>query len=141
MEVTGRYDAGDWWQQMITVAYEQARGLRLRHPKDDGFSASAAKAISAGVTRVYGAWAEESVRSGWLDATGWHIRKATPCKSLRITWKDGKTHVEVNLWPRGVGRTLVQVEHSKLGSFGGRLAFQGVLGRRPGTTPRVPRIR
>ncbi|MBL9139682.1 MAG: hypothetical protein JNK85_27685 [Verrucomicrobiales bacterium] len=128
MEVIGRYEAGEWWQQMITVAYEQARGLRLRHPKDDGFSASASKAINAGVTRVYGAWTEDSMRCGWLDATGWHIRKATPCKSLRATWKDGKTHVEVHLWPRGVGRTLVQVEHSKLVSFDDVSRFKAFWG-------------
>lgn len=127
--VVGRHEAGGWWQEMITVAYERARGLRQRHQRDDGFSAQASKIIRAGVTRVYAAWVEDELRSGWLDATGWHIRKATPCKSLRTTWRDGRTHVDVYLWPRGIGKTLVQVDHSKVGSVddAGRLkAFWGV---------------
>jgi hypothetical protein len=115
--VVARHQPGSWWQQMIAVAYEQARGLRERHQKDDGFVANASKTIRAGVTRVYSAWADDEIRSGWLDAAGWHIRKATPCKSLRITWMDGHTHLDVCLWPRGEGVTLVQVQHSKLANF------------------------
>lgn len=114
--VVSRHERGGWWQQMITVAYERARGLRERHQKDDGFSATASKIIKAGVTRVFGAWTEDGARAPWLDATGWHVRKSTPYRSLRITWTDGKTHLDVYFWPRGLGKTLVQIEHSKLGS-------------------------
>jgi uncharacterized protein YndB with AHSA1/START domain len=109
-----RHGPGDWWQQMISTAYEQARSLRERHQGEEGFAANASKVIKAGVTRVYEAWTQDDLRAGWLDCSGWHVRKATPCKSLRITWKDGRTHLEVALWPRGVGKTLIQVEHNRL---------------------------
>jgi uncharacterized protein YndB with AHSA1/START domain len=112
--VIARHGPGTWWQQLIATAYEQARTLRERHKGEDGFAANASKLIKAGVTRVYAAWTEEERRASWLDASGWHVRKATPCKSLRVTWKDGRTHLEVALYPRGEGRTLVQVEHNKL---------------------------
>ena len=115
--IIARHESGGWWQQMIAEAYEHARSLRERHQREDGLAARTSKLIRAGVTRVFAAWAEDDLRIGWLDATGWNLRKAIPCKSLRITWKDGHTHVDVHLWPRGEGRTLLQLEHSKLESL------------------------
>lgn len=117
VDVIARQGVGEWWQQMITVAYEQARGIRTRHHKDDGFSANASKTVLAGVTRLFDAWVDDEQRAQWLDTSGWHIRKSTPYKNLRATWVDGRTQIEMHLWPRGEGRTLVQIEHSKLGSL------------------------
>ncbi len=109
-------EKSEWWQQMITVAYEQARGLREKHQRDDGFSANAGKTIQAGIMRLFAAWTNDEIRSTWLDSTGWNLRKIIPYKSLRITWKDGHSHVEVFFWPRTESKTLVQIQHSKLGS-------------------------
>lgn len=114
--VVARRESSEWWQQMITVAYEQARGLREKHQKDDGFAANAGKTIQAGVMRLFAAWTNDDIRPAWLDATGWNLRKVTPYKSLRITWTDGRTHVDVYFWPRTESKTLVQIQHSKLGS-------------------------
>lgn len=111
------HDVNEWWRQMVAVAYEQARGLRERHQREDGFAATASKSFKAGVTRVYAAWTEDEVRSAWLDSSGWHIRKSVLYKNLKITWKDGHTHLEIHMYPRGEGRTLVQVEHSKLSNL------------------------
>ena len=36
-----------WWQQMITVEYEKARGLRKQHEMPDGFQISKSKTIAA----------------------------------------------------------------------------------------------
>jgi len=36
--VAGRFGIGPWWQQMVTVGYEQARGLRQVNQKVDGYS-------------------------------------------------------------------------------------------------------
>lgn len=117
ISAVAQHESSVWWQQMIAAAYEQARSLRERHQREDGFAANASKLVKAGVTRVYAAWAEEELRSGWLDSSGCHIRKAVPCKSLRMTWKDGRTHLEVHLYPRGIGRALIQVEHSRLATL------------------------
>jgi hypothetical protein len=53
-----------WWCQMITVGYEQARGLRVKHQKADGFAASASKTIEAPVEKLFDAWNEEASRRG-----------------------------------------------------------------------------
>jgi hypothetical protein len=123
--VVAGQESGGWWQQAITVAYEQARSIRTKHPKDDGFSANASKTIRAGVTRVFAAWVEDPVRAGWLDTTGWHIRKSIPYRTLRVTWTDGRTHLDIHFWPRGEGRTLIQIDHSRLGTVEDVQRFRG----------------
>jgi hypothetical protein len=42
------------------------------------------------------------------------IRKATPEKSMRITWSDGKTRVSVNFYAKGEAKSQVALEHEKL---------------------------
>ena len=42
------------------------------------------------------------------------IRKATKPKSLRITWCDGRTNVDVNLFPKGEAKSYVSLQHTKL---------------------------
>ena len=45
---------GPWWRQMITVAYEQERGLREKHQTPEGFQISVSKTIAAPVGTVFG---------------------------------------------------------------------------------------
>ncbi len=103
-----------WWAQMVTVGYEQAHGLRQKHEKPDGYEISGSKTIEVPVIKAFAAWEDEKLRRKWLKDTGFTIRKATPHKSMRITWVDGKTSVEVNLYSKGVGKSQVAVQHSKL---------------------------
>ncbi|HTK73731.1 MAG TPA: hypothetical protein VL371_00645 [Gemmataceae bacterium] len=108
-----------WWSQMITVGYEQARGLRVKHQKCDGeYSASASKTLAVPVSALFAAWYDPKLRSKWLaDAKRLTIRKATENKSLRITWPDG-TNVDVNLFAKGPAKSQVAVEHGKLARVG-----------------------
>lgn len=111
-------DCGDWWSQMVTVGYEQARGLRVKHQKcDGGFSASASKTIGVPVGALFDAWNNPKVLAKWLpDGKTLVIRKTTPNKSLRITWIDGTTNVDVNLVAKGDAKSQVAIEHQKLAS-------------------------
>jgi len=112
------HGVGPWWQQMVTVTYEQARGLRAKHQKPGGFQISVSRTLAASVSKVFKAWQDENTRKLWLlvPATGspLTIRKATTNKSMRITWTDGKTSVEVLFSPKGTGKSQVVVQHSKL---------------------------
>ena len=38
--LAGKNGLGPWWRQMVAVAYEQAKGLRDKHEKPDGFEIS-----------------------------------------------------------------------------------------------------
>lgn len=101
-----------WWQQQITVGYEQSRGLRARHEMTDGYQIGRSRTIAAPAAAVYAAWAGETSRAHWLPDAAVAIRKATPPKSLRLTWPDG-TIVSVTLGDKG-DRTTVTVQHNKL---------------------------
>lgn len=115
-----------WWRQMVTVGYEQARGLREKHQKPDGWSISVSRTIGVPVGDLFKAFKDTRTRRRWLDlaapgagAAGGAdivIRKATLNKSLRITWADGATHVEVNLSRKGPGKSQVALQHDKLSS-------------------------
>ena len=109
---------GPWWRQMITVAYEQERGLREKHQTPEGFQISTSKTITAPVGAVFGAWASEEAREKWLKAARFNVRRATPGKSLRITWGDGTSSVDVNFYARGPEKSRVVVDHKRLASAG-----------------------
>ncbi|HKZ73986.1 MAG TPA: hypothetical protein VJ011_07975 [Steroidobacteraceae bacterium] len=78
-----------WWQQMVTVAYEQARGLRQLHEKPGGFEVSANRTIPVPIARTFEAWTDERLRSRWLDDASLvvHTGRLRPSKtqSLRRT--------------------------------------------------------
>ncbi|MFB3922125.1 MAG: SRPBCC domain-containing protein [Terriglobia bacterium] len=103
-----------WWSQMVTVGYEQARGLRQKHQKPEGFEISSSRTLDVPAAKAFAAWLDESVRRRWLKNFAFTVRKATPHKSLRITWVDGKTSVSVNFYPKGDGKCQVAAQHSKL---------------------------
>jgi hypothetical protein len=109
-----RHNVGPWWRQSITVAYEQERGLRLKHEKPEGFQISRSKTVNAPLVSLYEAWSNEKLRQGWLADPGFTARKATSGKSMRITWVDGTTSVEVNFYDKGGEKAQVTVQHSKL---------------------------
>ena len=105
---------GPWWRQMVTVAYEQERGLRAKHQTPEGFQISVSKTIAAPVAAVFAAWADEEARAKWLSAAGLPIRRATPGRSMRITWGDGTSSVDVNFHARGPERSQVVVDQKRL---------------------------
>jgi hypothetical protein len=108
-----KHKIADWWCQMVTVGFEQASGRRVKHEKPDGFEISISKTIAAPVAQAFEAWKDATVRERWLPAAPLSIRKATPHKSIRITWADG-THVSVNFWPKGPLKCQVVPQHAKL---------------------------
>lgn len=113
--VNQKFGIGAWWQQMVTVGYEQAKGLRDKHQKTNGYSVSATKTIAVPVEDAFAAFNNPRTRKKWL-AEPITIRKATPAKSLRITWGDGPSSVDVGLYPKGEAKCQVALQHEKLGS-------------------------
>src|SRR5262245_32820076 len=103
-----------WWSQMVAVGYERERGLREKHERPDGYQVSRSKTLAVGVPEAYRAWEDRRQRKRWLADADFTVRKATPNRSLRITWVDGATAVEVMFYPKGEGKCQVTVQHSKL---------------------------
>jgi uncharacterized protein YndB with AHSA1/START domain len=101
-----------WWSQMVTVGYEQERGLREKHQKPAGYQISVSRTLSATATLLDRAWQDPRTRKRWLSDPI-EIRTSVPKKHIRATWKDKKTSIEVNFYPKG-DRYQVTVQHSKL---------------------------
>jgi uncharacterized protein YndB with AHSA1/START domain len=111
-----QYGLGPWWEQMVTVSYEQARGLRKPHEKPEGYEIAKSKTFAAPLAAVYDAWNDKEKRRLWLKDAGFEIRKATPEKSLRFTWVDDATQVVADFYSQGKSKCQVAVQHSKLPS-------------------------
>ena len=112
--LSSKHTVGPWWQQMVTVNYEQQSGMRQNHERPEGFQISVSRTVDATVGKLYKSFATESARDTWLNEAGLVVRKATSNKSMRVTWKDGKTSLEINFYPRETGKSQVVVQHSKL---------------------------
>lgn len=112
--LNSKHDVGPWWQQMVTVTYEQARGLRQKHEKPSGYEISVSRTVNAPLASVYKKVANEKTRSLWLSEGGVTIKKSTLNKSMRMTWKDGKTSLQISFLGKGDGKSQVVVQHSKL---------------------------
>lgn len=111
--VDTRFGGGPWWSQMVTVGYEQLRGLRAPHQKPGGFEISRSKTIAAPVGRVYRAWQSAAARRRWLADPGIDVSTARANTSLRFAWVDGTSRAEARFADKG-GRTTVTVQHLKL---------------------------
>ena len=91
-----KHGVGPWWQQMMAVTYEEARGLRERHQKPAGFQISVSRTIKAPVSKLYNAFANDKARNAWLPEKGLAVRTATANKSMRVTWNDVKTSLDIS---------------------------------------------
>jgi len=99
---------------MVAVTYEQQRGLRDQHEKPEGFEISISRTVGASLAQLYQSFHNEKKRSDWLPEAGLTARTATLDKSMRFTWKDGKTILAIAFSAKGDNKSQVVVQHSKL---------------------------
>jgi len=107
-----KHDVRSWWQQMVAVTYEQARGLREVGEKPGGFEISVSRTIEAPVSKAFKAWVDEKTRKQWLPLD-FTVRKSTANKTLRITWSDD-TDVAAAFYPKDKSKCQVVAQHSRL---------------------------
>ena len=112
--VYDKFGVPGWWAQMVTVGYEQARGLRSLNQKADGFVANASKTYATNLERLYTAWHDPRLREFWLPGAPLEVRRSTDGKSMRVTWTLGNSSVDVNFYAKGPAKSMVQVQHTKL---------------------------
>ena len=109
-----KFGVPGWWAQAVTVGYERIRGLRAIGQRRSGsYEASKSKTVAAPVEQLFAAFADERSRERWMPGVKLTVRKATPSKSLRITWDDG-TSVEALFYSKGPGKSVVTLAHTKL---------------------------
>jgi len=112
--VHGTFKVPDWWAQTVTVGYERIKGLREIGQRRSGeFEANRSKTFAVPMPQLYQAFASARGRKRWLPGVKVTVRKATPERSIRITWDDD-TSVEVWFVTKGASKSTAQVQHRKL---------------------------
>jgi hypothetical protein len=109
-----QHAVGAWWRQMVTVAYEQARGLRARHETPTGYQVSASRTLAVPAAQVFRAWRDSRARARWLSGVELALRTSAPDKRLRFHVPADQSIVEVYLTAKGDLKTQVAIQHSRL---------------------------
>jgi hypothetical protein len=112
--VREKYKVPDWWTQTVTVGYERIKGLRdIGQRRGGSYEASRSKTIAVPVAKLFRAFSDARVRRKWLPGVKLTVRKATPDRSVRLTWDD-ETSVDVWLTAKGKEKSAAAVTHKKL---------------------------
>ncbi|MES1174863.1 MAG: hypothetical protein ABUL62_11100 [Myxococcales bacterium] len=109
-----RHGVGPWWQQMVTVAYEQARGKNGNQAADDGFQVDVVKTLELPLAKLYRFWSEPAERNKWLADDRFSIHKATASKSIRARWGRGVSRIDVDFCEKGPSKSQVTVQHNRI---------------------------
>jgi hypothetical protein len=112
--LSSKHGVPPWWSQMVTVTYEQAKGLREKHEKPEGYQISVSRTVATPLATLYKSFANEKTRKSWLEEEGLTVRKATPNKTMRVTWKDEKTGLDIYFSSKDSRKSQVVVQHNKL---------------------------
>src|SRR5690554_3084263 len=107
------HNVDGWWAQGITVAYEQARGMRMPGQQPDGtFSTSSSKSLRGTRSEVL-----DLVVDAYTATSGKVPASVNPdAKHPTARWKlDDETSVLATVSPGTAGKSRVALTHSKLG--------------------------
>ena len=127
--------ASPWWQQMVTVSYEHARGLRtVGQTAATGFEVGVQQTLPATPRQAWQLVVKRPGRDVWLgpvtqfrlrkgaayvtsDGTFGEVRSVTPGEYLRLTWQAAErqkpTTLQIRVMPRRTGTSL-HLHHEKL---------------------------
>jgi hypothetical protein len=108
------HDVPSWWAQSVTIWYERARGMRLKHQQADGFTIYASKTIGVPVDVLFDAFVNPRSRRKWLNDGTMSLRSSQPGHTARFDWGDGATRVSVSFEDKGAAKATVAVAHERL---------------------------
>lgn len=104
-----------WWAQHLTVAYEQARGMRAPGQRSDGtYSVSASKTVNVPVDTLFEAFHDAGTRESWLGEFDLDIRTVRPSKSVTARWEDSSTRLTVSFEAKDAGKSQVALAHERI---------------------------
>ncbi len=104
-----------WWCQLLTVGYQQDRGLRQKHQRGSRFEVDRSKTVTAPLDAVWDAFHDPGTRGRWMPGAAFAIGKSTPRRILHLDWPD-RTHAIVT-FSEHAGRTKVVVSHERIASL------------------------
>ena len=136
------YGVPGWYCQGIVVAYERARGKRVMNQRCDGaFEVSVSKVIAAATPALVKAFTDAKKRKRWSVDADAELAKALeaglkdpkskgfitrPDGQARFRFKCGDTTVQLNLYPKGPGKTSIVAQQMKLRDAGDVERYRGL---------------
>jgi len=102
-----------WWCQMVTVEYELARGLRVRHQTATGYSVSASKTIATTLGALYTATSNAAKRKQWFPKGEFELSSQTKDKYFRGSW-NGAARLELGFYAKEGGKAQIAIQINKL---------------------------
>lgn len=106
-----KHGVADWWCQMVTVEYELARGLRVRHQTATGYSVSASKTIATTLSALYAATSNAAKRKQWFPKGELEVSSQTKDKYFRGAWNGAR--LEIGFYAKE-GKAQIAVQVNKL---------------------------
>lgn len=110
-----KHGVAGWWSQMVTVEYELARGLRVRHQTATGFSISASKTLATSLAALYAATSNAAKRKQWFPKGELKVSSQTRNKYFRGTW-NGDARLEIGFYATEGGKAQIAIQVNKLAS-------------------------
>ena len=104
-----------WNAQAVAISYERARGGRAVGERPSGFAITAQKTVAVAAERLFDAFVDEATRARWLTDGELRERTATKPRSARFDWGAGETRVNVTFEAKGEAKSMVALEHERLG--------------------------
>ena len=103
-----------WWAQTVTVTYERARGMRLKHQGASGFSVGASKTIAVPIDVLTDAVLDARTRRKWLTDGTMSRRPSRADRTARFDWEGGSTRVVFYFTEKGPAKSMVAMAHESL---------------------------
>jgi hypothetical protein len=107
-----KHGVSGWWSQMVTVEYERARGLRVRHETEQGFSVAVSKTLEANLSDLYAASASAKLRARWFPGS-FEPTSKTRNKYVRGPWKKA-ARLAIGFFAKGNGKSQISLQVSGL---------------------------
>jgi hypothetical protein len=101
-----------WWSQMVTVEYERARGLRVRHQTATGFSVSVSKTIATTLSALYNATSNPAKRKQWFPKGEFELSSQTKDKYFRGSWNGAR--LEIGFFAKEGGKAQIAIGVTRL---------------------------
>jgi hypothetical protein len=113
-----KHGAPAWWNQMIAVEYERARGGRKKNERAGGtYAVNVTKVMPASLPKLFAAATDPKTRKAWFPPGAFEETSKTKDKYWRGKWKkDGK--LEFGFYAKGDGKSQIALEIGKLASLG-----------------------
>jgi hypothetical protein len=112
------FSLSPWYQQMITVSFEQARGKRKVHQTRDGFQISKTKTFPWGISELRECWLNEQMRRKWLQNSAIEVTGTLEKRSIRFIRPGDACRYEVSFLPLEVNKTRLTVQQNRIADAG-----------------------